>query len=57
MAQVSASQPSSLPALPWHLTARPWQPLNTSRTNLLDKVENIVNALAPLQYLEHGGPR
>ena len=50
LAQVPDSQPDSLPELKWHLTARPWQPLGTSRTNLLDKVEDIVNALAPLQY-------
>jgi hypothetical protein len=56
VAQITNSQPASLPELKWHLTARPWQPLNTSRTNLLDKVENIVNALAPLQYWNTASP-
>lgn len=50
------SQPPALPQLNWHLTARPWQPLNSSRTNLLDKVEDIVNALAPLQYWNNSQP-
>ncbi len=56
VAQLTNSQPAGLPELKWHLTARPWQPLNTSRTNLLDKVENIVRALTPLQYWNTSQP-
>lgn len=50
------SQPSTLPELPWHLTARPWEASHFHRTNLLDKVENIVTALAPLQYWNAAAP-
>ena len=48
--------PASLPELPWHLTARPWTPLDTPRTDPLDKVEDIVTALAPLQYWNQADP-
>src|ERR1043166_2833078 len=33
--------PETLPQLPFHLTARPWQPLNISRDKYLDAVEGI----------------
>lgn len=57
VAQLPAqSQPSALPDVPWHLTARPWQPVNQPRGELLDKVENIVNALAPYQYWNAANP-
>ncbi len=55
-AQTTNSVPSALPAVAWHLTARPWAPLDSNRTNLLDRVENIVNALAPLQYWNTADP-
>jgi len=53
---IAQSQPASLPDLQWHLTARPWQPTRFNRTNLLDQVERIVNALAPLQYWNTADP-
>lgn len=56
LAQTTNSFPASLPGVAWHLTARPWAPLNSNRTNLLDRVENIVNALAPLQYWNTADP-
>jgi len=52
----SASVPANLPAQNWHLTARPWTPLNTPRTDILDKVEDIIGALAPLQYWNASTP-
>ncbi|TAK95166.1 MAG: hypothetical protein EPO07_15715 [Verrucomicrobia bacterium] len=56
LAQTSASAPADLRQFNWHLTARPWTPSNFNRTNLLDRVENIVNALAPLQYWNNADP-
>jgi hypothetical protein len=44
------SLPANLPDSPWRLTARPWTPVAQPRAELLDKVESIVNALAPFQY-------
>src|SRR5215469_8125172 len=35
------SLPASLPSLNWHLTARPWSPLNISRTAYLDRAEHM----------------
>jgi hypothetical protein len=32
--------PSNLPIDPWHLTARPWTPVNVSPSDLLDRIEN-----------------
>src|ERR1700683_4695109 len=31
--------PESLPKLPFHLTARPWKPLNLSREDYMDAIE------------------
>jgi hypothetical protein len=56
MLPAQTSQPASLPELKWHLTARPWTPLNTPRTDPLDKVENIVNQLVTLQYWNIADP-
>ena len=55
-AQTTNSQPAHLPTQSWHLTARPWTPLNTPRTDILDKVEDIVTALATLQYWNTADP-
>ncbi len=52
----SSGQPSGLPELKWHLSARPWTPLDTPRTDPLDKVESIITALAPLQYWNNSTP-
>jgi hypothetical protein len=41
-ASVSAQDlPESLPQLPFHLTARPWKPLNISRNEYLDAIEKV----------------
>ncbi|MCJ8167489.1 malectin domain-containing carbohydrate-binding protein [Pontibacter sp. E15-1] len=48
LAQV-AGAPSSLPEVKYHLTARPWQPLNISREAYLDRVEGIVRASVKFQ--------
>ncbi len=50
------NQPSDPRHDPWHLTARPWVALDTPRTDVLDKIEDIVNALAPLQYWNTADP-
>jgi hypothetical protein len=46
----SQSQPDYLPEVRFHLTARPWQPINQPKTELLDRVDNIIHALASLQH-------
>ena len=51
------SQPSYLPDVRWHLTARPWQPVNASERELLDQLDAAVHALAPLQYWNAGDPK
>ncbi len=51
-----SGQPSGLPELKWHLSARPWTPLDTPRTDPLDKIEPIITALAPLQYWNNATP-
>lgn len=43
------SLPTYAPDIRFHLTARPWSPIDGSKTELLDKVDAIVHALAPLQ--------
>ncbi|MEO6218880.1 MAG: hypothetical protein ABIO81_00525, partial [Ginsengibacter sp.] len=41
--------PLTLPDIQYHLTAKPWQPLNISRVDYLDKVEGIVRQIAKFQ--------
>ena len=55
-AQAQSGQPDTLPELKWHISARPWTPLDTPRTDPLDKVEAIITALAPLQYWNTSDP-
>lgn len=40
---------STLPDVKYHLTARPWQALNISRNEYLNKVEGVVREIAKLQ--------
>lgn len=44
------SLPASLPELPWHLTARPWRPLDTPRAAVLAQLEEALTAMLPLQH-------
>jgi hypothetical protein len=44
-----SGNPPSLPNIRYHLTARPWEPLNTSKTVYLDKVEGMVRYMAQYQ--------
>jgi hypothetical protein len=44
-----AGYPSTLPNVKYHLTARPWQALNISKANYLDKVEGIVREIVKFQ--------
>ncbi|MEO7802177.1 MAG: hypothetical protein ABIR81_09265, partial [Ginsengibacter sp.] len=44
-----ALNPASLPEIKYHLTAKPWEPLNISRTKYLDKVEEIVRQIVKYQ--------
>ncbi|MBK7928913.1 MAG: hypothetical protein IPJ98_15925 [Bryobacterales bacterium] len=37
----AADLPAGLPALPWHLTARPWKPLEIPATAYLDVIEGV----------------
>jgi len=41
--------PAGLPEIRYHLTARPWMPLNVSRTSYLDAVEGIYRYTATIQ--------
>ena len=54
--QAQSGSPDTLPALRWHLAAHPWIPLDTPRTDPLDKVGDIIAALAPLQYWNAADP-
>jgi hypothetical protein len=40
----------------FHLTARPWQPLNDTRADLLDQLEPTVRAIATLQVYDSANP-
>lgn len=51
------SLPASLPQLPWHLTARPWKPLDASETADWNRLEAAVRALAPMQYWNEKDPK
>lgn len=48
-----ASTPSHLPDVKYHLTAKPWHPLNIPREAYLDQVEGIVREVATFQN-KHG---
>ena len=45
----AADQPASLPRLPFHLTARPFEPLDVERDKYLDAIESLCTYLAELQ--------
>jgi hypothetical protein len=47
---VPDSQPPYLPEIRWHLTARQWRPVNAPKSELLDRMEKALRAMAPLQY-------
>jgi len=49
--------PADLPYLHWHLTARPWQPVNAAESELLDQMERAITAMAPLQYWNEADPK
>ena len=51
-----ASLPSDLPEFRWHLTARPWQPVNAAESELLDRMEKAMHALAPYQHWDASKP-
>jgi Carbohydrate binding module (family 6) len=51
---VSAGESETLPDMRWHLTARPWTPVNQSKTELLDRVDAIVHAMALYQNSSTG---
>jgi hypothetical protein len=48
LAQV-AGAPATLPDVKYHLTARPWKPLNIPRSAYLDRVEGVVRECVKLQ--------
>jgi hypothetical protein len=49
-AGVAGSIPADLPDFHWHLTARPWQPVNMPEKELLDRMEKAIRAMVPMQY-------
>ncbi len=49
-AGVPGSVPADLPNFHWHLTARPWKPVNMPEGELLDSMEKALRAMAPMQY-------
>jgi hypothetical protein len=51
-----ASLPLDLPEFHWHLTARPWQPVNAPKSELLDQMDKAMHAMAPLQYWNENDP-
>lgn len=53
---MAQSQPTTLPDVPWNLTARPWQPVNQPRVELLDKITPMATTLATFQYWDAGNP-
>jgi len=50
------SEPSYLPDVRFHLTARPWVPVNVPTSDLVRQLDEAVHALAPLQYWNEGNP-
>jgi hypothetical protein len=50
------SLPADLPDIRWHLTARPWTPLNTPESEDFDRIEAAMRALAPFQYWNENDP-
>jgi len=51
-----ASLPPDLPEFHWHLTARPWQPVNAPKSELLDRMDKAMHAMVPLQYWNENDP-
>src|SRR5205807_625088 len=55
-ARAGDSQPTYLPDVRFHLTARPWEPVNAPKSDLLDHLDAAMHALAPLQYWNEHDP-
>ena len=55
-ANAPSSVPADLPEFHWHLTSRPWQPVNAPESELLDQMEKALRAMAPLQYWNAADP-
>ena len=55
-AQAGDSQPGYLPDMRFHLTARPWEPVDAPKSDLLDHLDAAIHALAPLQYWNEHDP-
>jgi hypothetical protein len=51
-----SSVPADLPDFHWHLTARPWHPVAMPESELLDRMESAMRALAPCQYWNANDP-
>jgi hypothetical protein len=56
LAETGVTQPAYLPDFRFHLTARPWQPVNVPTSQLADHLDVAVHALAPLQYWNDEDP-
>ncbi len=50
------SFPAGLPKVQWHLTARPWEPVNASTDEWLGQAEKAVRAMVQLQYWNESDP-
>jgi hypothetical protein len=50
------SLPDYAPEVRFHLTARPWQPVGDTTTDLLDHLEPVVRAISGLQYFDTANP-
>jgi hypothetical protein len=50
------SLPPDLPDFHWHLTARPWQPVNMSKSELLGEMDKAMHAMAPMQRWNTNDP-
>lgn len=51
------SLPAYLPEIRFHLTARPWQPVNTPESEEFDRLEAAVRSLSPFQHWNESDPR
>ncbi|MBN1515788.1 hypothetical protein JXA32_04390 [Candidatus Sumerlaeota bacterium] len=53
---VEASQPEYLPEIRFHLTSRPWTPVNEPKSAQFDRIERAIHALAECQHWNEANP-
>jgi len=55
-AQNPDSLPPDLPDFHWHLTARPWHPVDMPKSELLDEMDKAMHAMVPMQRWNTNDP-